>query len=483
MPRGARCLLAARRYRLSYIAGNYPNNVSAFLDAVGDDGCWLLDNCRQSIRDSRLRIRCYSAADLRFKLRSLGCLGRTNKRVSKRGFDNRNPRGPRSIGFASDRFVVAPRMLSALHAPHLIWAEVKPSDRPSTDRVVITAALPPPPMINAGVTTDVVAGGMLEYRVEALDPYGNPVLSTPSVSSLLDNPALSPAPSSPLSCSSLDSPGDASALIRCIALDAGNFTLPVTVMGGQPLAGSSPLAVAVSPASPSGTTTRAYGPGTVGGRAGEILEVHLAAADLYGNELTVGGAVVAASFGPAGSLTTGAVTVTDHGNGTYTVAYSVEQLPTPTPGQLSLTIDGQPLQDSPWSPAWTAALPASIPNSTMTVIVNTTDGRLAAGEWTRVGTVTLRDRYGNIATGTEHEALLSGALNPESTIIEDSTNPIHAAGQVALSVHPDGDTFVLYALAQVYAMFLRGPPVISRMMPVAGPRHRACLHALLRSHE
>ena len=281
----------------------------------------------------------------------------------------------------------------------------------------------------AGTVTSIVAGQSFELIVSAKDVYGNSAIATPSVSALLSALSLTPAPSVAETCSSLDDTFSATTVLRCTVISEGTYSAALSTLSGSTFGGS-PVSITVSRSDASAATSLVSGSGLVGGKAGEVLTVTIRAVGSNGYPATSGGDNVSAALSSSdGSLGHTTPTVTDHGNGTYTVSYSVESLAADGSGQLSLSINGVSVTGGPWSPEWT---PAEV-HAPSSIITLDAPGTITAGQLTKIATIQLFDIYGNPAHGDDLLALLNGGMAPTSTGINATLNPSAAPGLESFS--------------------------------------------------
>lgn len=243
-------------------------------------------------------------------------------------------------------------------------------------------------------------------------------------------------------CVAVDGCEPGTVSLRCSAVAVGNFSLRV-VLSDEAVVGS-PVSITVSPGDASALMSSVYGPGLIGGRAGDLLEVHIQAKDKYGNDVEQSGATILADFEPE-SLGGTIENVVDLLNGTFTLIYSMTNV---TAGKLYISIGGQAAHGSPWMPIWEAAFPADASRS---VLMPATTTVIRAGVSTKLATVHLQDVHGNTATGAAHMQLLRATLMPRSSEgPDDSFNPLRAGMNVTLTVQPHDGLFDVYGSAQVW---------------------------------
>ena len=310
-------------------------------------------------------------------------------------------------------------------------------------RTVLIQVLCPVPETNM----EVAAGEYVQFTVLLQDRFGNVVDSLPQASQLID-PISSAgfANTNTSSCVVVDGSNSGTAQIRCLTHLAGSHFIPVSI-GGTPVSGS-PATVSVVAGATSQAMTRVFGDGLDGGTAGSALEIHIEAMDMFGNSVKEGGTVIDVRFFPE-SLDGEVVRVVDYWNGTITVVYSVRHLSEEIDGQIEVVIDGQPLEGSPWSPKWTAALPASASRSS--VVLETASFPLTAGQLTKIAMMHISDEFGNTATGAQHVQLIHAVLEPQLRSPEEqaATNPLSEPRNVSLSLQEDGSSIAVYALVEV----------------------------------
>ena len=299
----------------------------------------------------------------------------------------------------------------------------------------------------AGTVTSITAGQSFELMITGKDIYGNKAVGTPSVSGAVSAPVLTPVPSVAANCSSLDDAIMVTAVMRCTMVTAGSYSVVLSLVSSGEAISGSPIPVSVSPGSVSGANSLVSGDGITGGSAGDILGITLQTLDSYGTPATSGGASIGVVLSSSGgsTLTHTTPAITDHGNGTYTVLYSVEQLPTDGSGQLALSVNGDPVSGGPWSPAWSPG-PANASNS---IVSLDAPGQITAGVLTRVATAQLFDDYGNSVTGSAGLSLLTGGMNPGTATIQDALNPVVAPAFESFSFLEDGNTFSVFTVAEV----------------------------------
>eukprot|EP01126_Amoeba_proteus_P013660 TRINITY_DN1585_c0_g1_i4.p1 TRINITY_DN1585_c0_g1~~TRINITY_DN1585_c0_g1_i4.p1 ORF type:complete len:1109 (-),score=323.00 TRINITY_DN1585_c0_g1_i4:135-3389(-) len=141
--------------------------------------------------------------------------------------------------------------------------------------------------------------------------------------------------------------GDGSYSVRYTPKKAGPYSLDLTVdgkrIGGK---GDEPVKILCVPASPSGKHSIAFGPGTEVATIGEDNTFTVQSKDMFGNNLTIGGANVGGRILPELGGPSVNVNVVDVGDGTYTCSY-------PGLAQIGLfnltpTVNGEAVRGAPF---------------------------------------------------------------------------------------------------------------------------------------
>jgi hypothetical protein len=199
--------------------------------------------------------------------------------------------------------------------------------------------------------------------------------------------------------------GDGTYTITYTPKVVGTDTFTITLDGEEVPGGPFVSNIGPGPASAANTTAT-----VPGGLAGVSTTVTITVRDAYDNLLTgqASNLNLAVTSGP----NTGTVfsSVTDNGDGTYTVSYTPTQAGT---DQVNITLGGNPISGSPYSSVVTTGA-ISAANSTVTVNPST----LAVGGTSTV-TITVRDVSNNPVSGLTSDEL-SVALSGGATIVPGS---------------------------------------------------------------
>jgi len=283
----------------------------------------------------------------------------------------------------------------------------------------------------AGKTTaDVPAGTAGEETtviITVLDEYDNPVTGVLGDLSLSVTGANADA-----MVSSVTDNGDGTYTVTYTPTKSGDDDIAIT-LGGTAINGS-PYSSVVSPAVADASNTNADIPA---GTAGEETTVIITVLDEYDNPVTgVSGDLSVSVTGANAGATVSSVT--DNGDGTYTVTYTPSTSGT---DNIAITLGGSAISGSPYSSD-------VVHNALAKIILASEETDLASGT-TRELTVTLQDIYGNtVAFGPESSLTVSFVRLTGSGSVSGLGTVNAAVGVANLTITGEkpGDIFLLAAI-------------------------------------